>query len=76
MRCMHDCFNVSKAEKALLHGNVEGEGEGGGQQASCLVVKQAEFPQVLASIYNCASPKKLGCKHIPGPKMEQTWLIL
>ena len=30
-----------------------GWGEGGGQQASCLVTKQAvEFPQVLASSHN------------------------
>ena len=34
----------------LLHGCVGGRGGGGGQQASCLVAKQAvEFPQVLAS---------------------------
>ena len=35
-----------------MHGCVGG-GEGGGQQATCLVAKQAvEFPQVLASSHN------------------------
>ena len=37
-----------KAEQAPLHGCVRGGG--GGQQATCLVAKQAvEFPQVLTS---------------------------
>ena len=34
----------------------DGRGGGGGQQASSLVAKQAvEFPQVLASNYNCTN---------------------
>ena len=53
---MHSVFSVSKAAPACflgLHGSnsqVACDGGGGGQQASCLVAKQAvEFPQVLVS---------------------------
>ena len=57
-------FSVSVKRKLSSPGVLEEEG-GGGQQASCLVAKQAvEFPQVLASFYNFrCSQQTLLCKN-------------
>ena len=56
-------FSVERASSIGPAAIEEGRRGGGGQQASCLVAKQAvEFPQVLASAHYYAHTDILVCK--------------